>query len=68
MILTKVESSNIESVGWENNTLYVKYLSGGYYAYQNVPKEVYDNFCAAESKGRFMNAEVKNKYNYTRLN
>lgn len=68
LVLTKVESSNIDSVGWEADMLYVKYISGGYYVYQNVPRGVFDAFCEAPSKGRFINTEIKNKYNYTRLN
>lgn len=67
LVLTKVESSNIDSVGWEADMLYVKYISGGYYVYQNVPKGVFDAFCEASSKGRFINTEIKNKYSYTRL-
>lgn len=66
MNLIKVKSSNVVSVGYENNTLYVQYKSG-MYSYSNVDKTVYENLLKAESKGKFMNSEVKNKYSYKKL-
>lgn len=63
MEMTKVESSNIKSVGWLNEELYVEY-SGGIYIYEKVSKELFTKLLAAESKGHFMNEEIKGKYNY----
>ena len=38
-------------------------LPGGRrYIYSNVPAEVADGFRAAESKGRFYNAEIRNRF------
>lgn len=63
---TPVQSSNIISVGYDNNNLYVNYKSGTY-CYENVEKSVYENLMSSESKGRFMNEHIKGRYNYTRV-
>lgn len=69
-----VESSNINKVGFklyedvENGDLFVEYKSGTKYSYKNVPIKKYHEFIAAESKGRYMNSEIKNKYKYERIN
>ena len=62
----KVISSNVVAVGYENNNLYVDYKSGSY-VYENVPEEIYAALLAAESKGKFMWAKVKGRYDYYRL-
>ena len=63
-----VESSNILSVGYEEETssLYVKYPSGTY-KYDGVDKSVYESFLTSPSKGRFMNETIKGQYNYSRV-
>ena len=66
MEMVKVTSSNVVAVGYEENELYVDYKSGSY-VYNGVPKKVYDGLLRAESKGKYMWAEVKGKYPYKRL-
>lgn len=66
MEMLKVESSNVVAIGYKDNDLYVDY-KGGSYVYNKVPKKVYDDLVKAESKGKFMWAEVKGKYDYKRL-
>ena len=63
-----VQSSNILSVGYDNSTksLYVNYKSG-IYKYDNVESSVYENLMSSDSKGRFMNENIKGRYNYSRL-
>lgn len=61
-----VNSSNVVAVGYKKNKLYVDYRRGSY-VYNNVPKQVYDGLLAAESKGKYMNSEVKGKYLYERI-
>lgn len=68
MELRKVKSSNIDSVGYENENLYIQYQSGIIYKYKNVPKVIYESLMDSDSKGRFMNSEIKNKYLFERLN
>lgn len=67
MKLNEVQSSNIRRIGWDSEGLVVEYLAGTQYRYKKVPKEIYEQFLSAESKGRFMNEFIKNKYEYTKL-
>ena len=49
MHMIPVVSSNIKSIGYEDNTLYVCFNSGSTYKYLNVPKSVYDALMSAVS-------------------
>ena len=64
-----VASSNIASVGYDANTetLEVEFLNGSIYQYYNVPLNMYDLLMAESSKGRFLNAYIKNAYPYSRV-
>ena len=61
--MVPVKSSNVIAVGYKNGNMYVEFASG-HYEYDNVPKEVYDGFLASESKGKYMWANVRGKYEY----
>ena len=63
----KVESSNIDRVAYKDNKLYVEYKSGGLYAYDWVPEDVWNNLLNSESKGRFMNSIIKENYKYDKV-
>ena len=64
-----VASSNIASIGYDANTetLEVEFLNGSVYQYYNVPQNMYDQLMAEGSKGRFLNAYIKNAYPYSRV-
>lgn len=62
-----VNSSNIKSIGYDGTDLYVEYLSGSVYQYKNVPQGQFESLKTAESKGRFMNENIKGKFNYDYL-
>lgn len=66
MEMKRVHSSNVGSVGY-NNGLFVKFNSGKVYKYFGVPEETFNRMMAAESKGKFLNAEVKHIYDYKLL-
>jgi len=66
MELLEVVSSNINKIGYENNCLFVEYKSGVRYKYKDVPEELFTKLREAESKGRFMNSEIKGKFEYIR--
>lgn len=68
MILNKVDSSNIDAIGYdkETKTLFVAYKTGVVYKYFDVPAEVYQKFLDAPSKGHFMNTEIKNIYSFVK--
>ena len=64
--LKDVQSSNIEKIGYNEGSevLYVKYKSGKVYAYDKVPKAIYEGLEKAESKGSYMNSQVKGKFSF----
>lgn len=64
--MVKVDSSNIKEIGWADDILYVKY-SSGVYKYSGVQKETFEELLKAESKGRFMNEQIKGNYDYKKL-
>ena len=51
-----------------SRTLDVAYTASGEYRYFDVGPEVYAWLMRAESKGKFVNRLVKEKYRYERLN
>ena len=63
-----VDSSNIEAIGYDDDTreLHVQFLSGGYYIYHDVPRQIFDDLKFAPSKGSFLNREVKRVYQFTK--
>jgi hypothetical protein len=67
MNMIPVSSSNLSSVGYENNTLYVSFNHGGTYSYSGVPYSVYENLLNAPSKGQYFARNIKNVYPYTKL-
>ena len=67
MQMISVSSSNISSIGYENNTLYVRFNRGGLYSYSGVPYSVYTALMNASSKGEYFAAYIKNSYPYSRL-
>lgn len=62
-----VESSCIDSVGYDNEVLEVRFNNGGVYRYFEVPAQLYRQLLAAESKGRFFNHHIRDDYSYMRL-
>ena len=55
------ESSSIEEVGYdaEAEEIFVRYKSGGLYAYLGVPAVIWDELRGAPSTGSFVNQVVK---------
>lgn len=67
--MTTVDSSNIESVGYDtsNRELHVRFLGNRTYVYSDVPAELYEELLRAPSKGSFLNRAVKGAYAYREL-
>ncbi len=61
---TPVSSSNIASIGYDKNTstLEVEFNSGDIYQYYSVPEEVYNGIMKASSYGKYLNQNIKSKY------
>lgn len=63
-------SSNIEKIGFENESLYVTFKTGGQYRYDKVPEKLFEAFVNAKdnpSAGKWLINNIRNKYPYVRL-
>lgn len=66
----QVQSSNIQAIGYDENsaTLEVEFLNGGVYQYFDVPKNVYDEFInATESHGKYLAQYIKGHYRFSKV-
>ena len=61
-----VVSSNIVSIGYSrrDRILEVEFLWGGIYQYYGVPRSVRDRLAKADSKGQYLNAHIRDHYEY----
>jgi KTSC domain-containing protein len=50
-----------------SHTLRIIYISGVMYDYENVPEEIYSAMKTAFSKGTFLNAYIKGKYGFKKV-
>lgn len=65
--MTPVESSNLKSVGYDGQNLFVEFGKGSIYVYYEVPLELYTELLKAESKGKYLNSNIKNVYRYEKI-
>lgn len=61
-------SSVIDSFGYDetDHRLIVRFVNGRVYAYRDVPAEIASGFAAAESKGRYFNRVVRDRFAFVR--
>lgn len=66
MQLFTVESDVIHAIGYEDelNILEIIFNNGGIYQYRGVPRQVYDELMAAESKGQYFTDNVRGEFEY----
>jgi hypothetical protein len=64
-----VESSNIESIGYDSNsqTLEIEFLNGSIYQYFDVPQHIYEELIDADSHGKYLAANIKGHYRYSKV-
>jgi KTSC domain len=64
-----VSSSNISSIGYDQDSqiLEEEFLKGNIYQYFDVPQAVYEEFLSADSKGKYLIAQIKGNYRYVRV-
>ena len=65
----QVDSTAIREIDYdaERAKLTVRFVSGEHYVYVGVPGEVCRAFVDADSKGRFFQDEIRDRYPYNRL-
>lgn len=64
-----VDSSNIEAIGYDpdQRDLYVQFHGGRTYVYADVPEQTCNEFLHADSKGSYLNREIKSNYVYREI-
>jgi hypothetical protein len=63
MNMIPVNSDAVQSIGYQNGTLYVMYKRGvKAYEYPGVPAATYEALMAADSKGTFISANIRKQY------
>lgn len=64
-----VESSNIESIGYDSKsqTLEIEFLNGSIYQYFDVQHHIYDELMNADSHGKYLAAYIKGNYRYSKV-
>lgn len=67
---TSVQSSNINSISYDDktNTLVIEFMNSSTYKYLDVPEQVYADFLAAQSHGKFVSDNIKGKYPFEKMN
>jgi len=51
----------------DDKILEIKYRNGRVYRYFGVPQTEYDAFKSSGSKGRYLNREIKTKYEFAKV-
>ena len=67
--MAHVDSEAVTDIAYRSSDgqLLVRFTSGEWYAYEQVPKALYQRFLDSESKGRFFQHEVRDRFVYRRL-
>lgn len=66
---TSVTSSNVASVGYDENsaTLEIEFKNGATYQYFDVPENVFTELRDADSVGGYLAARIKGTYRYSKV-
>lgn len=66
---TPVISSNIQAIGYDSDsqTLEVEFNHGSVYQYTGVPQGEHEEMMNADSKGKYLNANIKGRYPFVQL-
>lgn len=69
MEMINVDSSNVEAVGYDEDslTLQVEFKNGGTYQYFDVQEEVFIGLRDAASVGGYLAARIKGTYRYSKV-
>ena len=60
IVLSKIKSSNIEAIGWENDILYLLFPGKSLYEYYLVKEEIYLALKEAKSIGSYFYNNIRN--------
>ena len=64
-----VTSSNLLAIGYDpsNETLRIRFKNNTIYDFYNVPLKLYEGLMNANSKGKYFQAYIKDKYPYNKV-
>lgn len=65
--MKKVESSNIEAIGFKDGSLTVHFKNGSAYSYAGVTEADANKLMDAESVGKHFNQHIKGKFEHKKL-
>lgn len=67
--LRELDSSIIESILYveRNQELFIEYKGGAIYQYMDVPIDTYNGIKFSESKGKYINTNVKGEFEYIKV-
>lgn len=65
----QVESSSIQSIGYDSDTetLEIEFLTSGLYEYHDVPAYIYEELMSANSHGSYLNSNIKGTFSYSKI-
>lgn len=65
-----ISSSNISSVGYDigSSILEIEFSSNDVYQFFNVPENVYRSFLAANSHGQYFYENIKDRFEFKKIN
>lgn len=69
MEMIAVTSSNVEAIGYDENsqTLQIIYKNGATYQYFDVHPQIFDDLRNANSIGAYLASNIKGVYRYSRV-
>lgn len=64
-----VQSSNIAAIGYnaEHSIIHIEFRSGGVYRYLDCSQELFNEFEAAESLGKFFHQKIKDSKAFVKV-
>ena len=64
-----VSSTDLAEVGYDPGSMTLEFLfiKGGLYQYFDVPEAVFQELLQADSKGRYLNQNIKKNYRYAQM-
>ena len=68
-VMVKLSSTNIDGVhyGHSDGAMYIQFLNGSVYRYDGVPFATYQGLLNTDSPGRYLNREIKGKYQFLKV-
>jgi len=69
MEMQPVESSNVAEIGHDPETqkLHIRFKDGSLHEYSDVPAETHEELMMADSKGRYVHENLKDRFDHARI-